>query len=90
MGDELLRHDAAGAFPEQIHQAEAFVTANMRRGIRIRDSTPGGDRVSGGRVHEAIVNAVAHRDYADRGDDLRVMCSAIIWRFTAEAGCPAT
>jgi len=74
MGDEFLRHDASGALPEQIRQAEAFVTANMRRGMRLtgftRQETA---EYPLGVVREAIVNAVAHRDYAVRGDDIRVL-----------------
>lgn len=74
MGDEFLRHDAVGALPEQIRQAEAFVTANMRRGMRLsgftRQETA---EYPLGVVREAIVNAVAHRDYAVRGDDIRVL-----------------
>ena len=50
MGDEFLRHDAAGALPDQIRQAETFVTANMRRGMRHHRVHPPGDhRVSVGR-----------------------------------------
>ena len=74
MGDEFLRHDAAGSLPEQIRQAEAFVTANIRRGMRIKgftreETTEYPIPV----VREAIVNAVAHRDYAIRGDGIRVL-----------------
>lgn len=74
MGDEFLRHDAAGTLPEQIRQAEAFVTANMRRGMRLsgfarQETTEYPLPV----VREAIVNAAAHRDYAIRGDGIRVL-----------------
>ena len=74
MGDEFLRHDAAGPLPEQIRQAEAFVTANMRRGMRLTGFTrQETTEYPLGVVREAIVNAVAHRDYAIRGDDIRVL-----------------
>ncbi len=74
MSDEFLRHDASGPLPDQIRQAEAFVTANMRRGMRLSGFT----RVETTEyplpvVREAIVNAVAHRDYAIRGDNIRVL-----------------
>lgn len=74
MGDEFLRHDATGPLPDQIRQAEAFVTANMRRGMRLsgftrQETTEYPLPV----VREAIVNAVAHRDYAIRGDSIRVL-----------------
>jgi ATP-dependent DNA helicase RecG len=74
MGDEFLRHDASGALPDQIRQAETFVTANMRRGMRITGFTrQETTEYPLGVVREAIVNAVAHRDYAIRGDDIRVL-----------------
>ncbi|PKO22148.1 MAG: transcriptional regulator [Chloroflexi bacterium HGW-Chloroflexi-1] len=74
MQDEFLRHDAAGTLPDQIRQAEAFVAANMRRGMKIRGFT----REETAEypisvVREAIVNAVAHRDYAIRGEGIRVL-----------------
>lgn len=74
MGDEFVRQDAAGSLPDQIRRAETFVTANMRRGMRIgglarTEVTEYPLPV----VREAIVNAVAHRDYAIRGDDVRVL-----------------
>lgn len=74
MGDEFTRDEATGTLPEQIRRAETFVTANMRRGMRISgmartEVTEYPPAV----VREAIVNAVAHRDYAIRGDDVRVL-----------------
>ena len=74
MGDEFLRQEAAGTLPEQIRQAEAFVSANMRRGMRLRnlvreETTEYPLPV----VREAIVNAVAHRDYAVRGEGIRLL-----------------
>jgi ATP-dependent DNA helicase RecG len=74
MGDEFARDDAGGPLPAQIRRAESFLTANMRRGMRIsgmerREATEYPLPV----VREAIVNAVAHRDYSIRGDDARVL-----------------
>ena len=74
MGDDFVRDDALGPLPAQIRRAEAFVAANMRRGLRISgllhaEVTEYPLAV----VREAIVNAVAHRDYAIRGDDVRVL-----------------
>ncbi len=74
MGDDFVREDAIGALPGQIRRAEAFVAANMRRGLRISGLTR--TEVTEyplAVVREAIVNAVAHRDYAVRGDDVRVL-----------------
>jgi ATP-dependent DNA helicase RecG len=74
MSDVFLRETARGPLPEQIRAAEGFVVANMRKGARI------GDLMREERseypvpaVREAIVNAVAHRDYAIRGEEIRVL-----------------
>lgn len=74
MSDDFIREDIRGVLSDQLRRAEAFVVANMRRGMRIR----GLEReevlefpVSV--VREAIVNAVAHRDYSIRGDNIRVI-----------------
>ncbi len=74
MGDEFVREDIRGPLSEQIRRAEAFVAANMRRGMRIaglarEERTEYPLPV----VREAIVNAVAHRDYSIRGDSIRVL-----------------
>lgn len=77
MSDEFVRQDITGTLPEQLRQAEAFVTANMRRGMRItglsrQDTTEYPIPV----VREAIVNAVAHRDYSIRGEGIRLLMFA--------------
>jgi ATP-dependent DNA helicase RecG len=74
MEDEFLREVVRGPLPEQIRRAEAWLTANMRRGSRI-DAFQRADRAEYPlpAVREAIVNAVAHRDYAIRGDEIRVL-----------------
>ena len=74
MSDDFIREDIGGVLPEQIRRAEAFVGANMRRGMRIRglarEETP---EYPLSIVRETIVNAVAHRDYSIRGDNIRLM-----------------
>jgi ATP-dependent DNA helicase RecG len=74
MSDEFVRQEIGGTLAEQIRQAEAFVTANMRRGMRIaalaREETT---EYPLSVVREAIVNAVAHRDYSIRGEGIRLL-----------------
>ena len=74
MSDDFIREDIRGVLPDQIRRAEAFVNANMRRGMRIRgferEEIP---EYPISVVREAIVNAVAHRDYSIRGDNIRVL-----------------
>ncbi len=77
MGDVFLKEEARGPLPEQIRRAEAFLAANMRRGARIdaleRAEQPEYPLAV---VRECIVNAVAHRDYAVRGEEIRVLLFA--------------
>lgn len=74
MSDSFLRETARGSLPEQIRAAEAFLTANMRKGARIaefkREEKPEYPLPA---VREVIVNAVAHRDYQIRGEEIRVL-----------------
>lgn len=74
MSDDFFREDIRGVLSDQIRRAEAFVSANMRQGMRIRglarEDTP---EYPISVVREAIVNAVAHRDYSIRGDGIRVL-----------------
>jgi ATP-dependent DNA helicase RecG len=74
MGDTFVRDEIQGTLPEQIRRAEAFVLDNMRRGVRLL----GLERIEETEypveaIREAIVNAIAHRDYRIRGDEIRVL-----------------
>ncbi|MCL6431389.1 MAG: DeoR family transcriptional regulator [Anaerolineae bacterium] len=77
MGDVFLKEVARGPLPQQIRQAEAFLAANMRWGARIdaleRAEQPEYPLPA---VRECIVNAVAHRDYRIRGEEIRVLLFA--------------
>lgn len=74
MGDEFLRENVRGTLPEQARRAETFLVSNMRRGSRLI----GWQReeqleypVSA--VREAVINALAHRDYSIQGEGVRVI-----------------
>jgi ATP-dependent DNA helicase RecG len=74
MDDRFIKEEIRGALPQQIRRAEAFVVDNLRRGVRL----VGLERVEEPEypvkaVREAIVNAVAHRDYQIRGDEIRLL-----------------
>lgn len=74
MDDSFLKEEIRGTLPQQMRRAETFVTSNMRRGVRIL----GMERIEASEyplevVREAIVNAVAHRDYQIRGDEIRIL-----------------
>jgi ATP-dependent DNA helicase RecG len=74
MGDRFIKEEVRGTLVDQIRRAEAFVASNLRRSARLS----GLERVEETEVpmeavREAIVNAVAHRDYQIRGDEIRVL-----------------
>ena len=77
MSDEFVRQDIGGTLPEQIRQAETFIAGNMRRGMKIagiaREET---NEYPLPVVREAIVNAIAHRDYSIRGEGCACSCLA--------------
>jgi ATP-dependent DNA helicase RecG len=88
MSDTFIRETARGSLPEQIRAAEAFLVANMRKGARIADGssvrfanqalTTSFRREEKPEypmpaVREVIVNAIAHRDYQIRGEEIRVL-----------------
>ncbi len=74
MSDEFLHEIARGPLQDQVRRAERFVASNMRQGARI-DSVRRTDTTEYPlpAIREAIVNAVAHRDYAIRGEEIRVL-----------------
>jgi ATP-dependent DNA helicase RecG len=73
MSDAFVREDIKGTLPDQIRRAEAFLVSNMKRGVRMV-SLEREEQVEypTKAVREAIVNAVAHRDYSIRGDEIRI------------------
>jgi ATP-dependent DNA helicase RecG len=73
MGDEFIREDIRDTLPEAIRRAELWLSEHMRRGSRMvgferQDWT----QLPLGSVREVLVNAVAHRDYAARGEGIRI------------------
>jgi ATP-dependent DNA helicase RecG len=73
MSDEFVREDIRDTLPEQVRRAEGAVLANLRTGARL-SALQREDRLEypPKAVREAIVNAVAHRDYSLRGDEIRI------------------
>lgn len=74
MSDEFVRQDIGGTLAEQARQAEAFVVSNMQREMRINGMTrEETTEYPLAVVREAIVNAIAHRDYSIRGEGIRLL-----------------
>ncbi|MBI4769881.1 MAG: transcriptional regulator, partial [Chloroflexi bacterium] len=74
MSDQFVREAIPGTLPEQLQRASAFLAENVRRVARLtgltREEQPDLPLEA---VREVVVNAVAHRDYAIRGDNIRVL-----------------
>ena len=85
--DHLRRVERlAGTAPDQIDAATAFVTQFMQEG-RAGDGAPAYDVDV---VDEAIVNAVAHRDYAIGGSKIRLFLFADRLELYSPGGLPNT
>ena len=74
MGDQFVREDIRGRLPAQIQRAEAFLRENtshrvLLKGLTHQESPAYPNDV----LREAIVNAVAHRDYSVRGESIRIL-----------------
>ena len=77
MGDEFLREDITGPLPDQIRGAEAFLQANTLQTITLQGLTREEYSMYPGDVlREALVNAVAHRDYMVHGESIRLFVFA--------------
>ena len=71
--DEFLRQDISGTLPQQLRQAETFLQDNLRTVVRMvgltHQDTP---EYPYSAVRELLVNAVAHRDYNQQGDNIHL------------------
>jgi ATP-dependent DNA helicase RecG len=73
MGDEFVRQDIIGPLAVQIRQAEAFLTTNTHQKMIVEGLTHQEQPMYPQEVlREVIVNAVAHRDYSIKGENIRV------------------
>jgi ATP-dependent DNA helicase RecG len=73
MGDEFLREDIRDTLVETVRRAEIWLSEHMRRGSRmIGLERQDWSQFPQGALREALVNAVAHRDYTIRGEGIRI------------------
>jgi len=73
MGESFLKREIEGTVPVQLDEAEAWLVRNSLHGIELR----GMDRIDRDQyprdaLREAVLNALAHRDYSQRGDRIRI------------------
>lgn len=78
MSDTFVRQTLTGTLPNQLRQAEAFLRDQMRTQVHIGEGLTRVERMEypPEAVREALVNAVAHRDYTITGDQIRAFLFA--------------
>ena len=77
MSDTFIRSDIQGTLPEQARKAEAFVLENIHLGVNISGlQRTDAYQYPQAAVREMIVNALAHRDYSIKGDNIRLLLFA--------------
>jgi len=73
MGESFLKQEIEGPVPRQLDEAEAWLVRNTLHGVQLRGMSRT-DRAEYPRpaIREAVLNALAHRDYGQRGDRVRI------------------
>jgi len=77
MGESFLKREIEGTVPTQLDEAEAWLVRNTLHAVTLR----GMDRIDRDEypreaLREAVLNALAHRDYSQRGDRVRIYAFA--------------
>ncbi|MEL6402900.1 MAG: ATP-binding protein [Chloroflexota bacterium] len=74
MSDTFNRQDITGTLPAQIKRAETFLIDHLRKSITITTRMQREENYEYPleAARELLINAVAHRDYSIRGDNIRL------------------
>ncbi len=74
MSDTFSRQDVGGTLPDQIRRAETFLVDHLRKEVTLRETMEREELYEYPleAARELVVNAVAHRDYSIRGDNIRI------------------
>jgi ATP-dependent DNA helicase RecG len=74
MGDVFTRIEISGSLPTQIRQAETFLIDHLRKDVQLTGAMERREHyeLPLEAAREALVNAVAHRDYSIQGDGIRL------------------
>lgn len=74
MGDTFARQDIGGTLIDQVRLAETFLVDHLRKHVTLRDTMQREESYEYPMeaARELVVNAVAHRDYSVRGDNIRI------------------
>jgi ATP-dependent DNA helicase RecG len=89
LSDTYLKQDITGTLPEQLRQAEAFVQSNLKSSVRMVGLTHReAPEYPLDAVRELLVNAVAHRDYNQQGDNIHLFIFADRLEVQSPGGLP--
>lgn len=74
MSDTFQREDIGGTLPQQIKRAETFLIDHLRKAVTLRETMQRDEQYEYPMeaARELVINAVAHRDYSLRGDNIRL------------------
>ena len=77
LADVYIKQDIGGSLPEQLRQAEAFIQANIKSMVRVMGLAHREEpEYPVEAVRELLVNAIAHRDYNQQGDNIHLFMYA--------------
>ena len=87
--DEFIKQEIRGTLADQLRQAEAFISANLRSVVRLvglehQETLEYPPEA----VRELLVNAVAHRDYNLQGDNIHLHIFADRLEIRSPGGLP--
>ena len=85
---QLDAQDIAGPLPRQVADAMTFLMRNMRVGAHKSPARTDLPQYSEQALFEAVVNAVAHRDYSIRGSRIRLSMFADRLEINSPGGLP--
>jgi len=76
--DHFTSQEISGSLPNQVRRAEAFLIDNMRRAVQLGATSERSEKFEYPleAARELVVNAIAHRDYAIRGEGIRLFVFA--------------
>jgi ATP-dependent DNA helicase RecG len=73
MGESFLKREIEGPVAVQLDEAEAWLVRNSRHAVELRGmERHDRDEYPRAALREAVLNALAHRDYSQRGDRIRI------------------
>ena len=89
LSDVYIKQDIAGTLPDQLRQADAFVSSNLKSVVRMvglaHQEAPEYPLEA---VRELLVNAISHRDYNLQGDNIHLFIFADRLEIQSPGGLP--